>query len=109
MLISSFVLALALQASPVVAPQKAYVACLEKALAAGLDSKTEPDAIAPAYKAQCADQEAAYRAAMVAADRKSRISAADAQASSEDEISYWLDKFTEDYRMYAKDGSRPGT
>lgn len=107
MLIPSLVLALALQASPTAAPQKAFVACLKKTLVAGLDDKTEPDAIAQAYKTQCADQEAAYRAVMVAADRKSGVPAAAAQESAEDEISYWRDKFTEDYRMYAEDGSRP--
>jgi phosphosulfolactate phosphohydrolase-like enzyme len=107
MLISSFVLALALQASPTAAPQKAFVACLQKTLVAGLDDKTEPGAIAQAYKTQCADPEAAYRAAMIAADRKSGVPAAAAQASAEDEISYWRDKFTEDYRMYVEDGTRP--
>jgi hypothetical protein len=107
MLVSSIALALALQASPTVAPQRAFAACLHKAILAGLDDKVEPDRFAETAKGACLPEEAAYRAAMIEADRKSRISAADAAEAAADEIAYWRDKATEDYAMYFKDGTRP--
>jgi len=108
MLISALVLALAAQASPTAAPQRAFVDCLEDELVSALDDRVQPDAFAAALKTKCTDQEAAYRAAMVRADRGAGIAQKDADESAADEIAYWRDKFTAEYGDYFKDNARPG-
>lgn len=93
-------LALAFQpADTTRASREAYTACLRTYVEASLDSRMALEAFLAAYPQQCAAQESAYRAAVIAREIASRASRADAEESATMEIDDRRLNFRERFEM----------
>lgn len=55
-------------------------------------------------KKQCATQEAAFRAAIVADDKANKMSDKDAQTDADEQVAEYIDKITAEYEDYNKPG-----
>ncbi len=53
-----------------------------------------------ALKGKCAEQEATFRTAILAADKVDGMTAKDSAADADDQIAEYLDKFTSEYEDY---------
>ncbi len=93
-------LAAAQAGASVPATRDRFAACLNKAMVAGLKDQVEPDAFRTAFVEKCTAEESDYRAAMVSADLKRGTAKADANEVADDEISYWREKYEDDYQDY---------
>ncbi|TXC68187.1 hypothetical protein FSZ31_10845 [Sphingorhabdus soli] len=100
-------LAAAQAGASVPATRDRFAACLKKELIAGLKEKVEPDAFRTGFGAKCTAEEGNYRTAMVSADLKRGSSKADANEVADDEISYWREKFEDDYQDYFDNKEMP--
>lgn len=68
------------------ASREAFTACLRTYVDGAMTSRTNAADFAAAYPQQCTAQQAAYRAAVIARERASRMSQADAEESAGTEI-----------------------
>jgi hypothetical protein len=84
------------------AGRKAYSECLSKQLQPALDKKMSLGDFQSSLKAQCADKEAAFRAAIIADDKSSGMSEKDAQSDADDQISEYRDKMVGEFEDYSK-------
>lgn len=82
--------------------RKAYSECLSAQVAPALKEKISLGEFQSKMKAKCADKEAAFRAAILADDKSSGMSAKDAQSDADDQISEYVDKITGEYEDYQK-------
>lgn len=97
-------LAAASPADAVGAGRKAYSQCLSSQLQPALEKKLGLGDFQAEMKAKCADKEAAFRNAILAADKSDGMSAKDAQQDADDQISEYVDKITGEYEDYQKPG-----
>lgn len=82
--------------------RKVYSECLAKLIQPSLDQKLSLVDFQTAMKTKCASQEAAFRNAILAADKADKMSAADAQKDADDQVSEYTDKFIGEYEDYLK-------
>jgi hypothetical protein len=68
------------------ASREAFTACLRTYVTAAQQRRTNAADFAAAYPQQCTSQQAAYRAAIIARERASRMSQADAEESANMEV-----------------------
>ena len=102
MLGSLTVLSLALAFQPADttrASREAYTACLRTYVETSLTERMALEAFLAAYPQQCAAQESAYRAAVIAREVASRVSRADAEESATMEIDDRRLNFRERFEM----------
>jgi hypothetical protein len=91
-------------ADPVGAGRKAYSQCLAAQIQPGLEKKLSLGDFQSDMKKTCAAKEAAFRAAIVAADKADGMSEKAAQADADDQIAEYVDKITAEYEDYNKPG-----
>ena len=91
-------------ADAVGAGRKAYSECLSKQIQPALDKKATLGDFQSSLKDKCGDKEAAFRAAILADDKSSGMSAKDAQSDADDQVSEYVDKITGEYEDYNKGG-----
>lgn len=84
--------------------RKAFSECLEKQIQPALDKKVTLADFRASLKEKCGDKEAAFRAAILADDKSSGMSAKDAQSDADDQVSEYIDKITGEFEDYAKGG-----
>lgn len=104
-------LMLMLAANPADAMGKArqdYSACLSRFMQDALERKMDTGEYKGALKAKCADQEAAFRTAILASDKADGMNAKDSAADADDQIAEYLDKFTSEYEDYQNNAAPPG-
>lgn len=77
-----------------------YSACLNRFMQDALERKMDTGEYKGALKAKCAEQEATFRTAILAADKVDGMSAKDSAADADDQIAEYLDKFTSEYEDY---------
>lgn len=82
--------------------RKAFTECLAAQTKPALDAKLPLADYQATLKTKCGDKEAAFRAAILAADKTDGLSAKDAQADADDQIAEYLDKFSSEYEDYLK-------
>lgn len=98
----AMMLATAPSADAVGTGRKAFSACLEAQIEPALKAKTPLADFSAALKAKCADKEAAFRTAILAADKADGMSAKDSQSDADDQVTEYVDKITAEYEDYAK-------
>lgn len=86
------------------AGRKAFGQCLSSQIQPSLDKKLTLSDFQAAIKKTCADKEAAFRAAIIADDKASKMSDADAQSDADDQVAEYVDKITAEYDDYNKPG-----
>lgn len=91
-------------ADPVGAGRKAYSTCLASKIQPSIEKKLSLGDFQSEIKKQCATQEAAFRAAIVADDKSNKMSDKDAQADADDQIGEYVEKITGEYEDYNKPG-----
>ena len=91
-------------ADPVGAGRKAYSQCLASQIQPSLEKKMTLGDFQSSMKKACADKEATFRAAIVAADKADGMTEKAAQADADDQISEYVDKITSEYEDYNKPG-----
>ncbi|MGK2911829.1 MAG: hypothetical protein ACSLE1_18795 [Sphingobium sp.] len=77
--------------------RKAYAKCLSDFTADARERKIAAPDYKSGLKAKCADKEAAFRTAILAADKADGMKPAEATADADDQVKEYLDKFAEDY------------
>lgn len=97
-------LAAAPGADPVGMGRKAYSQCLSAQVQPSLEKKLPLGEFQSAMKKTCADKEAAFRSAILAADKADGMSEKAAQADADDQISEYVDKITAEYEDYNRQG-----
>jgi hypothetical protein len=97
-------LAAAAPADAVGTGRKAYSQCLSAQIQPGLEKKLAVGDFQSEMKKTCAAKEAAFRTAIVAADRADGMSEKAAQADADDQIAEYVDKITAEYEDYNKPG-----
>lgn len=83
--------------------RKAFAKCLSAQVQPSLDKKLSAGDFQAAIKKACADQEAAFRAAIVAQDKSDKMSDSAAASDADDQIAEYVDKITSEY----EENSRP--
>lgn len=84
--------------------RKVYSECLAKQIQPALDRKLPLGDFQAAMKKACADKEAAFRSAILAADKADGMSEKAAQADADDQVSEYVDKITGEYEDYLRPG-----
>lgn len=99
-------LAMMLAAAPAVdavgAGRKAFSACLEAQIEPSLKAKATLADFTQTLKTKCGDKEAAFRAAILAADKADGMSLKDSQSDADDQVTEYVDKISAEYEDYAK-------
>lgn len=85
---------------PVGAGRKAFSTCLAAQEQGGLDKKMPLPEFKALLKTKCGDKEAAFRSAILAADKADGMSAADATSDADDQVAEYVDKITSEYEDY---------
>ncbi|MCP1468699.1 hypothetical protein J3E64_000366 [Sphingobium sp. OAS761] len=91
-------------ADPVGAGRKAFSTCLSKQIQPAINDKMSLADFQAHMKQACADQESAFRAAIVAQDKADRMSDKDAQADADDQVAEYVDKITGEFEDYSQPG-----
>ena len=87
--------------------RRAYGDCLNRAVRSHLDSKTSPSTFDRTLASVCADKAAAYRSAIMASEKATGTSAAEAEELAGMDIED-LETNTKDlYRLHMEQGTRP--
>lgn len=84
------------------AGRKAFSECLSSQIQPALKEKKSLGDFQASLKSRCADKEAAFRAAIIADDKSSGMSAKDAQSDADDQVNEYVDKITGEYEDYQK-------
>ncbi|MEJ7933389.1 hypothetical protein WG907_03855 [Sphingobium sp. AN558] len=98
----AMMLATAPSADAVGAGRKAFSACLEAQIEPSLKTKPTLADFTALLKAKCGDKEAAFRTAILAADKADGMSLKDSQSDADDQVTEYVDKITAEYEDYAK-------
>lgn len=77
--------------------RKAYASCLSTYTNDATTRKMARDTFLAGLKSKCADKEAAFRAALIAADRTDGMSDQDAQEDADDQVAEYMEKMTSDF------------
>lgn len=77
--------------------RQAYAGCLTKVTTDAVDNKTAREEFLASLKSKCADQETAFRAALVATDRADGMTAQEASQDADDQVAEYIDKMTGDF------------
>lgn len=104
----NFIAIAAAQPADMIKARDSYATCLRKFMIANLDKRTAPAEFDKALKPACDKQEAAFRSAVIAADKADKMSDAEAQEDAEFQVEDYLDKFQENYRDFLETNTRPG-
>lgn len=109
MISSALALALliaAAQADPGPA-RKAYSGCLHTYLKTSLEQKMAPEAFDAAVQPACANQEAAFRGAVVAFEKAYGLSQGEAEDVAASDVSHFLSEIKDLYRAHVEGGEPP--
>ena len=87
--------------------RQAFSKCISGMLRPDLEAKTAPDAFATKANAACMAEEAAFRAASMAADRAVGIRASDAEQNAKSEISDIRANALQRYKDYLETNTSP--
>ncbi|AUW59213.1 hypothetical protein C1T17_15070 [Sphingobium sp. SCG-1] len=79
------------------AARKAYAKCLQDFTTDARDRKVAAADYKSGLKSKCADKEAAFRTAILAADKADGMKPDESAKDADDQIKEYLDKFGEDY------------
>ena len=82
--------------------RKAFSQCLSAQMKPGLDKQLPVGEFQSSMKKTCADKEAAFRAAILAADKADGMSEKAAQADADDQVAEYIDKITAEYEDYSR-------
>lgn len=96
MIIIAAILAAA-SADAVPKARQAYAGCLTTVTTDAVDSKAAREEFLANLKSKCAEKEAAFRAALVAADRADGMSAQEAAQDADDQVAEYIEKMTGDF------------
>ncbi|MDR7155506.1 hypothetical protein J2W40_002338 [Sphingobium xenophagum] len=82
--------------------RKAFSQCLSAQIKPGLDKQLPVGEFQSQMKKTCADKEATFRAAILAADKADGMSEKAAQADADDQVAEYVDKITAEYEDYSR-------
>ena len=85
-----------------------YTGCLRKFVSDSLDKKMDPADFNKALRPACEKQEAAFRNAVIVADKADNMSDAEAQEDAQFQVEDFLENFQSGYRDYLETNTRPG-
>jgi hypothetical protein len=97
MIFVALMLAASAPADPVLKARQGYAGCLTTFTNDAIDKKMAKDAFVAGLKSKCADKEAPFRDALVAADKADGMSEADATGDANDQIAEYIAKMTDDF------------
>lgn len=97
MMFIALMLAASAPADPVLKARQAYAGCLSAYTNDATDRKMAKDAFLSGLKSKCADKEAAFREALVAADTADGMSAQESTEDANDQIAEYIEKMTDDF------------
>jgi hypothetical protein len=87
--------------------RKALAACLNDAVKADLDAKTEPPAFQAKLSTLCASEKAAYKAASVSADVAGGIKRATAEQNASMDLDDVAQSTLDRYKDFLESGTKP--
>ncbi len=105
MILSTALMMMLAAPADVGAGRKTYAACLSGQIKPALDAKMSLDDFRAGLKAKCAKEEAAFREAILAADKADGLPLKGAQADADDQVSEYVEKIVGEYADYQ---SAPG-
>jgi len=97
MVIVALILAAAAPADAVPKARQAYASCLSGYTNDAATKKVARDAFLAGLKTKCADKEAAFRTALMAADRTDGMTEQEARQDANDQVAEYIEKMTSDY------------
>lgn len=93
----ALIFAAASPADAVPKARQAYAGCLSQFTNDAVDRKMPKDEFVPALNAKCADKEAKFRAALVAANRADGMSEKESAADADDQVKGYIEQMTENF------------
>lgn len=110
MLIATLALAMMVQSptAKVDTSRVAFTKCLNAHLVKSLDDKVSPSEFEMGLKSVCATERAAFRDAVVALNRSSGDSQADAAENADMQVEDYHANFNEKFKDYSESGTKPG-
>lgn len=97
MVIVAMILAAAAPADAVPKARQAYASCLSGYTNDATTKKVARDTFLAELKTKCADKEAAFRTALMAADRTDGMTEQEARQDADDQVAEYVEKMTSDY------------
>tara|TARA_B110001454_G_scaffold189540_1_gene188205 strand:- start:1073 stop:1378 length:306 start_codon:yes stop_codon:yes gene_type:complete len=97
MILVALIFAAATPATAVPKARQAYAGCLSQFTNDAVDRKMAKEEFLPALKAKCADKEAAFRSALVAANKADGMSEKESNADAEDQVTGYIEQMTDNF------------
>lgn len=97
MIIIPLILAAASPADDVAKARKDYASCLTGYTNDMSGKKMSSDEFVTGLKAKCADKEAAFRTALMTADKADGMTASESAQDADDQVSEYVEKMTDDF------------
>ncbi|MDQ4420543.1 hypothetical protein OOT33_08880 [Sphingobium sp. DEHP117] len=97
MILVALIFAAATPADAVPKARQAYASCLSQFTNDAVDRKMPKEEFVPGLNAKCADKEAKFRAALVAANRADGMSEKDSAADAEDQVKGYIEQMTDNF------------
>lgn len=97
MMFVALILAAAAPADAVPKARQAYASCLGGFTSDASTRKMARDTFLAGLKSKCADKEAAFRTALIAADKADGMSDQEAQQDADDQVAEYVEKMTSDF------------
>lgn len=109
MLMSTIVLAAMLQTplAQVDSSRAAFTKCLRQEVSKSLDAKVSPEDFTASISSKCAPTRAAFRAALIAADRAAGDTEAVATENADGQIEDYHANFSDKYKDYSETNTHP--
>ncbi len=97
MILVALIFAAATPADAVPKARQAYASCLHQYTDQAVDKKMAKDEFLAGLKTKCADKEAAFRAALTAADKADGMNDKDAAEDVDDQVQGYMDQMTDNF------------
>lgn len=97
MILIAMIFAAATPAVAVPKARQAYAGCLTQFTNDAVDRKMPKDEFVPGLKAKCADKEATFRAALIAANKADGMSEKESAADAEDQVNSYIEQMTDNF------------
>lgn len=97
MILIALIFAAATPADAVPKARQSYASCLTQFTNDAVDRKMAKDEFASGLKAKCADKEAAFRNALLAADKADGMSDKEAADDVADQVQGYIDQMTDNF------------
>ncbi len=97
MVFVALILAAAAPADAVPKARQAYASCLSSYTNDAADKKMARDEFLAGLKSKCTDKEAAFRTALIAADKADGMTDAESAEDADDQVAEYIEKMTDNF------------